>query len=142
MLATWVWDAWWPVGAVRFSWGGLGVLASAHAIWMVAKAGFEAPAEDGGELSEAQDEYLRGNWFEAEALALRVLERDPNDIAAGLLLVGVLRATQRYDAALTRLHQLELLDAAAAWWFEIGRERQRIEQAREAGASRGESEAT
>ncbi|RMF37779.1 MAG: hypothetical protein D6753_17040, partial [Planctomycetota bacterium] len=130
MLATWVWRDWWPVGGVWLSWAGILVLAAGHAIWEAMRPNATPRLEEPAELATAHDEYLRGNWFEAEALALRMLERDPNDIATGLLLVGVLRATQRYEAALDRLQQLELLDAASAWWFEIRRERQRIESAR------------
>ena len=74
------------------------------------------------EFAWAQREYLRGNWYEAEAKLLDILERHPTDVAAGLALVGVLRHTGRRRTALTRLEQIGLLDAAGPWQFEIMRE--------------------
>ena len=58
----------------------------------------------------AQREYLRGNWFEAEAELLELTQLAPDDVPAVLLLVGVLRHTHRYRPALRRLEQLQLLE--------------------------------
>ncbi len=80
-------------------------------------------------LVEAQGDYLRGNWFEAEAKLLQVLHLHSRDAESLLLLAGVLRRTKRHPAALRRLGQLELLDSAAGWYFEIQREKKLIEQA-------------
>ncbi len=85
--------------------------------------------------SFAQTQYLQGNWFEAEAILLDLTKSDPGDMAAGLLLVGVLRHTHRQAAALRHLEQLCLYDAAAAWRFEIEREKQLISQATESPES-------
>jgi thioredoxin-like negative regulator of GroEL len=87
-------------------------------------------AKSDRQFEQAQQEYLRGNWFEAEAILLDLLQRFPRDIQAGLLLVGVLRHTQRWQPALRRLDQLQLIDGAQGWHFEIQRERQLIEKRR------------
>lgn len=75
----------------------------------------------------AQTEYLKGNWFEAEAILLEILQDFPRDAEAMLLLVGVLRHTERWQPALRRLDQLEMLDTASPWRFEINRERKIIQ---------------
>lgn len=80
-------------------------------------------------LVDAQSDYLRGNWFEAEAKLLQILHHHPRDAESFLLMVGVLRRTNRHKSAMRRLEQLELLDTSAAWHFEIQRERKLIEQA-------------
>jgi predicted Zn-dependent protease len=79
-------------------------------------------------FEEAQAQYLQGNWFEAEALLLDLLDKFPKDAEALLLLIGVLRHTQRWQPALRRLDQLQSLDTAAGWHFEIIRERQIVEK--------------
>ena len=78
---------------------------------------------------DAQSDYLRGNWFEAEAKLLQILHHHPRDAESLLLMVGVLRRTKRLKAAMRRLEHLELLETSAAWYFEIQRERKLIEQA-------------
>lgn len=72
---------------------------------------------------QAQQEYVRGNWFDAEALLLEIVHQHPRDAESLLLLVGVLRHTRRWQPALRRLEQLELLDNASPWRFEIQQER-------------------
>jgi predicted Zn-dependent protease len=76
----------------------------------------------------AQQEYLRGNWYEAEAMLLDLLEKYPRDAEAILLLVGVLRHTQRFQPAIRRLDLLESLDTSAPWRFEIAQERKILER--------------
>ena len=78
-------------------------------------------------FSEAQQDYLRGKWFEAEAKLLRLCEQTPSDIPSGLLLVGVLRHTGRVKAALRRIDQLNLLDSASGWQFELRQEKKLLE---------------
>jgi len=79
-------------------------------------------------LVDAQLEYLRGNWFEAEAKLLQILHDHPRDAEALLLLVGILRRTLRFSPALRRLAQLERLDTASGWQFEIIGEKRLIER--------------
>lgn len=74
------------------------------------------------DFSLAQTEYLRGDWISAEAILLHLLKEYPRDIEAQLLLAGVLRRTGRRSAALRRLADMQLQDAAGIWQHEILRE--------------------
>lgn len=131
LLATFVWPAWFSGWLVAGVWVLLGAYWAYEAIRAQLTLGklLENVASDTPEAFQAaQRDYLRGNWFEAEARLLEITRQHPHDVAAGLLLVGVLRHTQRWRPALRRLEQLNLLDAAASWQFEIYREQQLIER--------------
>ena len=130
LLATFVWPEWIGLGFVRLLWLAaffvwLGVAIRDH--WRVGKW-LVSQTLDSEALAAAQAEYLRGNWFEAEAKLLDVVHCQPRDAEALLLLAGVLRHTRRWQPALRRLNQLELLDTAAPWRFEIAREKKFIEK--------------
>lgn len=132
LLATFVWTDWISAGILRLLW------IVAIGTWFVSTIrncltlpGLLASSDARSLqlLVDAQGDYLRGTWFEAEAKLLQVLHQHPRDAESLLLLVGVLRRTKRHAAALRRLGQLELLDSAAGWYFEIQREKKLIEQA-------------
>lgn len=131
LLATFVWPEW----LSQLGYNGLGIgavivwfVGSAHNHWNLST--WLAPPEhdDGGAFEQAQDHYLKGDWFEAEAKLLSIVAENPRDAEAQLLLAGVLRHTARWQAALRRLDQLEFLQAAANWRFEIQRERALVER--------------
>lgn len=132
MLATFVWPNWLADSALWFLW------FSAISVWAfeVIRSSLRVgslmqvtTAESSKAFTTAQREYLRGNWFDAEALLLEIVHQQPRDAEAALLLVGVLRHTRRWQPALRRLNQLELLDTALPWRFEIDQEKKLIEQA-------------
>lgn len=132
LLATFVWPDWISVVILRLLW------IFAIGTWFVSMIRncltlpgllASSDARSSQLLVEAQGDYLRGNWFEAEAKLLQVLHLHSRDAESLLLLAGVLRRTKRHPAALRRLGQLELLDSAAGWYFEIQREKKLIEQA-------------
>ncbi|HMP80318.1 MAG TPA: hypothetical protein PKD54_12765 [Pirellulaceae bacterium] len=75
---------------------------------------------------QAQREYLSRNWFQAERLIRRRLQLWPRDAAARLLLVGILRHSDRLDVARHELDFLAGLDDARPWEYEIQRERELI----------------
>jgi hypothetical protein len=77
-------------------------------------------------LSTAQAEYLRGHWFEAEAAIKEILSRNPRDVEARLLWVGVLRRSKRIDAARRQLKILSRLEGADRWALELRDERRRV----------------
>lgn len=131
LLATFVWPEWLGIWLVRAAW------VVAAATWLGTTIfnhlGFSRlmgrpDNQSQSSFESAQQEYLRGNWFEAEALLLDLLEKFPRDAEALLLLVGVLRHTQRWQPALRRLDLLESLDTSGPWRFEIRRERQIVER--------------
>jgi hypothetical protein len=73
-------------------------------------------------FEEAQTEYLKGNWFEAERKVSALLRRDEHDLEARLLLATLLRHTKRFDEAIHQLNLLAGLDGAHRWALEIHRE--------------------
>jgi thioredoxin-like negative regulator of GroEL len=81
------------------------------------------PDREADELfRQARDDYLRGNWYEAEETLVALLKRDPNDVDARLMLATLMRHTERYDDARGQLKQLQRLEAAGKWQLEIRRE--------------------
>lgn len=131
LLATFVWPGWIARWLVVLSWGGLAFYWLCELVRsQIRMAGYFAGEHDDDEqFQTAQRAYLCGNWFEAEAELLDLIQRVPDDAPAILLLVGVLRHTHRYRPALRKLEQLELLDAASGWAFEIHQEKKWIEAA-------------
>jgi hypothetical protein len=71
----------------------------------------------------AQQAYLRGEFYEAEATLYPTLAAGLEDIESALLLASILRRTGRPQQALDTLNRLSLLDRAAGWHSEIFRER-------------------
>jgi tetratricopeptide (TPR) repeat protein len=81
-------------------------------------------------FEEALGHYLQGNWFEAERALVGLLRHDPRDIDARLMVATLLRHTGRLDEAARQLDQLQRLEDARKWQWEIGCERQRLAEAR------------
>ena len=69
----------------------------------------------------AQTEYLRGDWYAAEAALERLLRVTPQDVDARLLLATVYRRTGRFELARKQLRRLART-GAAKWGLEIRRE--------------------
>jgi hypothetical protein len=79
----------------------------------------------------ARDEYLKGNWFEAERILGQLLRRNPRDLESRLMLATLLRHTKRFDEAVRQLSILVRLDGAPYWASEIRREGELLAQARQ-----------
>ncbi|HWB10929.1 MAG TPA: hypothetical protein VG826_17005 [Pirellulales bacterium] len=79
----------------------------------------------------ALGEYLKGNWYEAEAACKNLLRRVSGDVQARLLLATLLRRSRRWSEAREQLDVLSRLEAAAMWEFEIAGERERLAEAEE-----------
>ncbi len=128
LLCTLVWTEWQSVAVVRGLWLALGLFwcgTTLFSLWTGPPepyAPLPAPEQDLFPL--ALNEYLRGNWFAAEGSLARLLEADPGDVDARLLLASLLRRTGRGDAARRELQRLERFDRAVKWRLEIERERQ------------------
>lgn len=85
-----------------------------------------APAEkewDRGLFIEAQGEYLKGHWFEAEEMLLRLIRTDPTDDAARMMLASVYR---RAGQAEKGLQQLEAIQHRQVWDLEIRQEQAQL----------------
>lgn len=127
LLATFVWPQWAAHWVVRAAWllaFVFWIVESGRSHWYFGRlVQVGKPLEPNDEFLQAQADYLSGNWFEAEAKLLRLLDDFPRDAESQLLLVGVLRRTGRYKAALRRLDHLENWESAGRWQFEMLRER-------------------
>ena len=75
---------------------------------------------------EAQTEYLKGHWIEAESLLAKLLAERPDDAEGRLLLASVQRRTRRLAEARDTLSYLSQSDIAARWALEIYTEQRRI----------------
>jgi cytochrome c-type biogenesis protein CcmH/NrfG len=78
---------------------------------------------------QALGEYLKGNWYEAESICHQLLRGKVRDVEAQLMLATILRHTGRYAEARARLDDLQRLDDAAKWEWEIANELERLVEA-------------
>lgn len=75
---------------------------------------------------DAQQHYLQGNWFEAECCLNILIQKNPWDIEAMLMLATLYRHKERYDEAENLLRELERLEDATRWKFEIRTEKRKL----------------
>jgi hypothetical protein len=90
---------------------------------------YHGDAHNNDELfARAQAEYLRGQWFEAESLLLRLVRETPADAEGRLLLATLYRHTRRPDLARAQLDRIERLPDGARWRWEVLQERKHAEK--------------
>jgi len=93
---------------------------------------WRAAREAGGDEQDlfplGLSEYLQGNWFETEMVCQRLLERNPADVEACLLLASAQRRSGRFAAARETLLGLVRQPGAACWHAEIQQELARTEE--------------
>lgn len=75
---------------------------------------------------QAREEYLKGNWFEAETVLGRLLDRNVLDIEARLMRASLLVRTARRKDATSELDRLTRMEGAEYWRLEIARLRSRL----------------
>ena len=76
---------------------------------------------------DARNQYFKGNWFESESIINQILAESPHDIEARLLLLTLLRHTNRIEEALVQITDIQKWDDAKQWEFEIQRELELLE---------------
>jgi len=91
-------------------------------------------------FQQAQTEYLKGHWYEAETLLGNLTESDPDDVEAQFMLASLYRHTLRLGEARRQLRQLEQLEAAQVWQWEIQFEKQLLTNLVEEAASNNKQE--
>jgi tetratricopeptide (TPR) repeat protein len=131
ILATLVWPEWLAVWFVRSLW----VLLAFSGLWSFSVSFFSKTSlqprlpsvECDNLFEEAQLDYLKGQYYEAEATLHRILASGTEDVEAALLLASVLRRTGRFRQAIDCLGRLERLDSARYWTQEIADVRRRCE---------------
>ena len=133
LIATWVWSEWMPDPARGTLWAGVALLWFTCGVISWRRLPFttteQSPTSD-ALFSEAVDQYLKGNWFEAEKRIRELLQLDPHDADAWLKLAALLRRTGRDDEAHRALVRLSRLEEAEKWAMEIEQEHSRLEEAK------------
>ena len=71
---------------------------------------------------DAQTEYLKGNWYQAQVLLEQLLQLNRHDVDAALMLASLDRHVGRIGQARERLRRLQRFDASSKWGLEIRRE--------------------
>jgi hypothetical protein len=137
LLSTLVWTELTTAGAKSVLWATLGVfwlVSTSLAVRNMRQRAADATADYGRDLfPDVLGEYLRGNWFQVEALCHELLDRDDHDAEAHLMLATVYRQTRRWDEAEEKLRHLATLTTAGKWAWEIYDEGARLAEARQAG---------
>lgn len=115
--------------AVVVGWTGSAVFSLR---WIRNQEDETGPTDD--RYREAQDHYLKGNWFEAERLLVGQLRRNPRDLDCRLMLATLLRHVRRFDEAAWHLDRLQRLEGSEKWSLEIRREWELLSEARQGEA--------
>jgi len=133
LLASFVWPDWLGREVRMVCWMFVGVTWGASAgvsAWLSRRQqAIETDAAD-DPFREATEEYLKGNWFEAERVLGRLLRRDDRDLEARLMLASLLRHTKRFEEATRQLNILVRMEDAEQWALEIRREGELLTEAR------------
>jgi thioredoxin-like negative regulator of GroEL len=94
------------------------------------------------DFRKALDQYLQGNWFEAEQILVALLKHHPRDVDASLMLATLLRHNSRLPEARACLERLARIDGSEKWELEIQRERELLASAQTGAVEEQEPEAT
>ena len=141
LLATFVWPQWverpWP----NLGWFALGTvwLVAGWRSWRMLPTLVDDRIDNITQelFTQAQTEYLKGHWYDAEKLLQQLLARRPRDLEGLLLLATLYRHTRRLDDARQTLDRLERLNGFGRWLLEITHERQKLDQLAEEVNSSG-----
>jgi hypothetical protein len=145
LVSSFVWPEWLPVPLVTLGWltvMGVWCFSAIRSYRSLPELSDTTGVDDRGLFLQAQDEYLKGHWFEAESLLQQVVRGSPRDVDAHLMLATLFRHTRRIDEAHERLRQLERLDGAERWRWEIAHERQLLESFTQSDAGKNTNEAS
>ena len=133
LVSTFVWPLWlgpqlkfylWPVVTGLWIVGGF---ISWRFLDQFGKEPESADKTDDTLFIQAQTEYLKGDFTQAELHLAQRLQTEPRDAEARLLLVSLYRRTQREQKAHHQLNNLQRLDASIDWRFEMERERRMLD---------------
>jgi len=91
---------------------------------------------------QARDEYVKGNWFEAETVLGRLLDRNVLDVEARLLRANLMFRTHRNGEAASELDRLSRTEGGEVWRMEISRLRARLNESRSDAQPQSASQAT
>ncbi len=135
LTSTFIWSAWLgdPIKILLWSTVGLVWLISCWSTWRRQMGPSHLEPLSSDEIDDtlfiqAQTEYLKGEFTQAESLLAKRLHVEPRDAEARLLLVSLYRRSGRSSKAAQQLQQLQRLDSGHRWKFEIQREQMLINQ--------------
>ncbi len=142
ILSTFHWEGWLSFGVWILIWlgvSGSSLMSLVYTTFTWPKIrGVRTVSDDHNRLfREAQQFYLRGEYFEAEALLQRIFNSGQPDVEAALMMVSILRRTRRWVQALYCIDRLMLLERASVWSLELQSERRRVQQAIEDEQKKG-----
>jgi hypothetical protein len=133
LLGTWFWTDLFDPTLRIIVWVFLGAAWSvslAYWAWTDRRQAAVSAKAGGLGFESALEDYLKGNWFEAERKLNTLLRCDEHDVEARLLIATLLRHTKRFDDATHQLNLLVRLDGAQRWALEIHREGELLREAR------------
>jgi hypothetical protein len=148
VIVTFVWPELVSSPIRNTLWLGLAAVWLASTVWSAWRRPFDdlnsrQRADQEAVFVQAQEECLKGEWFQAEGILQKLLRSNPRDVDGRLMLATLMRHTGRLDEADQQLKRLEQLEAAGPWQLEIEREHERIGEladAREPDASDDDEE--
>jgi hypothetical protein len=114
-----------PVSWRLIGWGGVAAfwgISAWRAVRQRATGEFPHAQHQQDLFIQAQDQYLKGHWVEAQGLLEQLIRRDPGDVASHLLLSSVYRRSRRLELSRRQLERVQRLKDADAWRWEIQRE--------------------
>jgi tetratricopeptide (TPR) repeat protein len=121
-------------GVRKILWASLGILWIGSAIISAVKLRRRSDAKNDTTneepFNQAIDVYLKGDYYQAERLLDKLLERNERDLDARLMLATLLRHTGRIDDAAEELDILTRFDGSEKWELEIYKERELLAEAR------------
>lgn len=121
------------------SWAFLSVCASSH----LKKYEKMRKVDSNGEaFLEAQTFYLKGDWFETECCLKAMLKKNPFDPEALLMLATLYRHVKRYVEAKRAIADLEKLDSAFHWRYEIALEKKALKEEEKTSKETGPNDRT
>ncbi len=131
LIVTFVWPELVSSPMRKALWSGLAAVWLASTVWYAWRRPFEAVsprqlADLEPVFVQAQEECLKGEWYQAEGTLRKLLRSNPRDVEGRLMLATLMRHTGRLDDADQQLKRLEQLEAAEPWRLEIEREHERI----------------
>lgn len=82
-------------------------------------------------FTEAQQEYMKQNWYEAETLLLQLLRDCETDLQSRLMLASLYRRTDRLEEAEAELKRTRRMEGSHHWNHEIQQVDQQVRQQQE-----------
>ncbi len=135
IVTTFLWPQWFTSTVPVVSW----LIAAGMvtvSVWRTLRQPLESitdtPNMEEDLLPRAQVEYLRGHWFEAESLLLRLLQTNAEDVEARLMLASTYRHTRRVDDARQQLGLLRNSVGGDKWASEIESETRLLDKLNDA----------